>query len=438
MIKSAKSINTFNYLMYLAMFLITFTVFPFRKYGLGSSKSLSIVPLIFYVIMNFLNGGLFVSKKYLKEIYLIVIILLISFLTGLFKYKNMAGFSYGFNMWMSYIIIMTAFATFFRNAGMDDIRKFLLSIFYSFKISLVFGILEIIYQFIAPINFIKYLVFSCVRDEAYFSRRVQFNFGEPSESVFIVIMLFPVIYLLAKLHYKFSLSDKIAVCMLVIIAFLFSQSVTFMLFLPSFCLLYFVSKLQNKKKYNFKLALILFLILMIAALVLIEKYAKGYAIRNNDRVLQLLTQPYDALETDLSTATRIAGLVVAFDMFLDSPFTGCGFGYFGSCLKDYIWSLDEVFQTPEMIGYLDLTQHQTYSIIFSSLGESGFCGALWLILLFSRLRINSQYSTIFVPLFLLYMPQSMFIYIPIMCLLYFLLTNHKVLEIANQDEYGRH
>lgn len=437
MINSTKGINTFNSLMYLAMFLITFTTFPFHKYGLGSGKSLSFIPLVFYIALNVFKGRLFITKKYLIEIYIIVIILLSSFFLGFLRYNSLLGFSFSFNMWMSYMLVMTALYTFFKNAEINDIRKFLLSIFYSFKISLLFGLLEGIYQIITPIGLIKFVVCFFVRDEMYISSRVQFNFGEPSECAFIVILLFPVIYLLNKLHYKFYLSDKICVFMLVIIAFLFSGSVTFILFFSTFCLLYFASKFQCKNKNNFKTALILFSILMLAVLAFIVNYLEEYAFGNDVRVLKLLTSPKDALEGDFSSATRIGLWVVSFYMFLDSPIMGCGFGYFGTKFKDFVWSIDEVFLTPEMLSKTSDLQQQTYSIITSAFCEGGFLGILWLILLLSRLKFNSQYNILFVPLFLLMIFQSMFIYIPTMCLLYFLLTNHKILKIANQYEYEK-
>lgn len=437
MIDSAKGINTFNSLMYLAMFFITFTIFPFYKYGLGSGKSLSFIPLILYITLNVFKGRLFVAKKFLIEIFMIGIILLLSFFLGVLRYNSILGFSFSLSMWMSYVLVMTALYTFFKAAEINDIRNFLLSIFYSFKISLIFGILEVIYQIIAPIGLIKFLVCFFVRDEMYISSRVQFNFGEPSECVFIVILLFPVIYLLNKLHYKFSLFDKFFVCMLVIIAFLFSKSVTFILFFSTFCLLYFASRLQNKNKKKLKTALILFSILTLVALVFIVNYLEEYAFSNDVRALKLLIRPEDALKDDFSSATRIGLWVVSFYMFWDSPIMGCGFGYFGTKFKDFVWSIDKVFLTPEMLSKTSDLQQQTYSIITAAFCEGGFLGILWLILLLSRLKFNSQYNILFVPLFLLMIFQSMFIYIPTMCLLYFLLTNHKILKIANQYEYEK-
>lgn len=114
MIDSAKGINTFNSLMYLAMFLITFTIFPFYKYGLGSGKSLSFIPLILYITLNVFKGRLFVAKKFLIEIFMIGIILLLSFFLGVLRYNSILGFSFSLSMWMSYVLVMTALYTFFK------------------------------------------------------------------------------------------------------------------------------------------------------------------------------------------------------------------------------------------------------------------------------------------------------------------------------------
>lgn len=417
--------HSYDELMYLAMGLITFTTFPLQKYGLGSSKNLAIFPIILYVIINIFSRTTRIDKSFRNELLIIFALLISSLLQGMFIYNDLRGFGFACNMWLSYCFTFISLYFFIQDADNKKITKFLKSIFLSFKIAFIFGLIELVYFYILKINFLSSFVQLFVRDSMYLNNgRVQFNFGEPSESLQIIGLLFPVIYILSKKNYTFQLFDKITIIGLIILSIFFTKSVSFIAGIGIFSLVLIFNKIKKKK---IVIGILITIAILLSTIIIVQlNNIYEYANENNIRALKLITNPEDSLSEDFSSATRIGLWVLAIKIFIDSPIIGCGNGYFGYNFAQYLDTLDPIFITQEMINKCSDIQQQTYSIISTMLCEGGFIGILWLILFFRRIDFKNKYNQLFAPILLVILIQNMYIYMPLICVIYFMLTNPKI------------
>lgn len=423
--KVATKRQSYDELMYLAMILITFTTFPLQKYGLGASKGISIFPMLLYSLLNIFSGSIKINKSFRNELIVITAILFSSFIYGTFIYHDLRGFGFASSMWLSYIIIFFSLYIFVQNANEEKFYKFFKSIILSFKISFIFGVLEMIYFYIAHINAISEFIQLFVRDNMYLNnQRVQFNFGEPSESIQIIGLLFPVIYILKKKNYKFSYSDRISFIGLIILSAIFSKSNSFIIGLSIIGFIFFLNKQKSKKTIIFLGGGILLISIYILTIYSNDIYT--YANANEIRLLKLMSSPEESLSGDFSSATRLGLWILAIDVFTHNPFFGCGYGYFGYNFNTYIENLDPIFMTEEMIGKIGNIQQQTYSIFSSILCEAGIIGAIWLLIFLKRINFRNQINQLYIPILLLILIQNMYIYMPLLCTTYFILTNSKV------------
>lgn len=437
MYNNKSNLSYIDTLFFLALILITFNIFPFEKYGLGSSKPLSLVPLILYVICNVFKYKLYVEKRFILEIVLIILVLLISLGVSTLIYHDYSGFLTAVSMWICYLIIFVSLYYFAYQANREKLKYALLCIYFSFKISFCFGLLELIYFYVVPSDIISEFIQLFVRDDMYLNgKRLQFNFGEPGDSgALIVCLLFPTLIMLKRLGYTFIWRDKVIIGGIILMQTLFSSSVTFIVLLTTYAVfyLYFSYKrlLDNSKKW-----LLFFLLLIIGFVIVLMKndVLSNYVDDSDIRILRLLSNSSEALKNDASSATRIGLWVISWDIFKENLFFGCGWGNFGFVFHEALSNMDSLFLTEEMLNKYDQHLLQTYSIISTSMVEGGFVGILWLLVFMSRFRRNIGFVRPFIPVILIYSLQSMIIYNVAICVAIFMLTDRRVQYLIGINE----
>lgn len=422
--------NSSHFLFYLGMILITFNIFPFQYYGLGASKALSMIPLILYDIQKLLEKKYSLPPSFILEIVIIIILILVSSFIGVFVLNSLDGTSTAISMWGSYIIIFLAFNSFISQADGNDVKLMLECIFFSFKISFVFGVLEVLNFTIIRNDIIVKIIRLFVRDDLYLSQgRLQFNFGEPGDAgAIIVILLIPVVYFLKKKNYKFSLFEIFTITGIFLMEGFFAQSGSYASLLIVFFITIVVVKLGELKKkivYFIPLALTISVILFFVSQI---DWA-AIATENNVRLLKLATEKSDAFADDNSSGVRIGMWVVSFEVWKNHYLLGTGVGNFGYFFNEGIQALDAVYFNSEMVGKTDMNLQQTYSIVSTAFVEGGVLGCVWLFIFLRKLQWRNKTMEYYIPSFLVSLLQNMVIYQPVFCLVYFMLSNKKIVKL---------
>lgn len=431
--KKKKIINLitdkYDGFFYLACLLVTFEIFPFHNYGLGTGKSLSVIPCLFYFVYNLFIKRLSIPKYFRVELACIFILLMSSLLNDIFVYDDFVGITTSLNMWGLYIIYFLCFQTFMLKAEKSKIINMFRCILASFKISLFFGILEFIYFHIAHISFLKSFVSLFVRDEMYLnSERMQFNFGEPSSCGLFVALLLPLtIYSLAKLGYIFTKIEKIEIVLIFIGSAIFSKSASFwsvfaIMILSLFIFSGIVKKISLKKI----LITAIFGVVAIISFSYVSKLNVFTRIENLTKV-----QSNSSFEGDNSSATRFALWYISYEMFKDNYIWGIGWGNFALEYPNYYKSIPYYMDTLELSNKLRNKQHQSYSIYSTALAEGGVVGLIWLLLFFKRLWPDTKYKKFFVFVYLFLCLQIIIIYKFECLLIAFILANNKINKLIS-------
>ena len=282
-------------------------------------------------------------------------------------------------------------------------------LFVSFKISLIFGILELIYFYLINSNLIKSFIILFVRDDVYLScERVQFNFGEPGEAGFLIAgLLSMVIFTLYRLKYKFSFLEIVEVILIYVIVGGFAHSMSFWMLFGVLLISFSVSSLLEKR--SPKMALLI---------VVLSVFCYGFVTYLNiidqktmDRIKYLnYENRYNMASNDNSTTSRIALWVISLDVFKDNILSGIGWGNFSEEYPKYVKHLPIYLQSNEIISKRNQKSLQTYSIYTTAMAEGGLVGILWLIIVLSRLRFRTKMQRIWGPVFLFICLQVIFIY----------------------------
>lgn len=424
--------NSSHFLFYLGMILITFNIFPFQDYGLGASKALSMIPLILYDIQKLFEKKYILPSSFVKEIIIIIMLILISSFIGVFVLDSLDGTSTAISMWGSYVIIFFAFNTFISQADGYDVKLMLECIFFSFKISFVFGVLEVIQFTIFNDETILEIIRLFVRDDVYLRQgRLQFNFGEPGDAgTIIVLLLIPVVYFLKKNDYKFSKFEIIVIIGIFLMEAFFSKSGSYVSLLIVFLVAFLIIKLANlRKKMIF---FIPFMLTIVIILFFISQVDWSTIAHDNDvRLLKLATERSDAFAGDNSSGVRFGMWVISFEVWKNHYLLGTGVGNFGYFFKEGIQVLDLVYFNSEMFDKMDMNLQQTYSVISTALVEGGILGCVWLILFFKKIQWKDKTMLYFIPPFLVSLLQNMVIYQPVFCLVYFMLSNKKIIRLLD-------
>lgn len=430
-------------LFYLACILITFNIFPFEKYGMGASKCLSIIPTLLYLVHSMINGRLRVkdSGNFRLQLFLIGIMLIVSLIRGLYVYNDTAGFSSAIGMWGSYFVLMCSLITFLYHA--DEMRIYMMfrCVLYSFRFSFFFGVLEFIYFHVLDSAFIENFITCFVRDDVYLEvGRLQLNFGEPGDAGQILPgLMFPVVLILKKMGYNFSLLDKVTIIGNVLLLALFSKSASFFAVAFVALVLYYNNVLNNYIIYRWLKPVALLSLFFFGSALLLEDFTdKLSQVEGLGRIVMLISNPDFAFAADTSSATRFGLWVACVDIFKDNYFWGTGLGNFGYAYKQVFSQLDEIYQTPEMYSKLNLACHQSYSIISTAFCEGGLIGCLWLSVFLRPLLKSSRFVRVFAVVFLLISLQNMVIYSFTYLFIYVMLSNNKVTALYEEFDRSIH
>lgn len=423
--------NKHDVFFYLACLLVTFEIFPFHEYGLGSGKSLSTIPCVLYIVQLLIEHNFSLPKNCKTEFLCILALLLVSLFRGFFVYDDLVGISTSLSMWGSYAIYIVCFHSFIKDANKHKIVNMFRCILCSFKISLLFGILELIYFNIKTLSFIRSFILLFVRDEMYIDGgRLQFNFGEAGSGGVLIVGLFSLtIYSLIKLGYKFTRYDKIEIILIYVIEGLFAMSVTFWATFLLFLLSYFFS---SKRRVSYKvmfIAGVLFLT-MVSSLSLISNSVVYSRIEKLTRF-----QNSNSFDGENSSATRFALWYISYEMFRDNYLLGVGWGNFAMEYPKYYKSLPMYLNTQEMTNKLSSKTHQSYSIFSTALVEGGVLGIFWLFLFYRRLWPNNRYRKIFVPIYLIFCFQIIIIYKFESLLIALILSDKKINRYIEGPNY---
>ena len=397
---------------YLALLLLTFDGFPYYKFGLGSTKALSILPLL---AVLFLNVYKIIKRKYkvkeVVEILLISTLLGISYFQGKYVYYDMSEFSASISMFAVYFITIFVFKIFFDFADKKEILFLLKCIYRSFDISLIYGILELVYFYVIDSDNLYNILNLFMRDDLYLlGKRLQFNFSEPGcVGVMIICIYIPTLYMLKKLGYKFSKIAKVKIAILFILT-LFTKSVTYysMMMLLLILLFFYNSKSTVKKI----IVSILGIFFLIGGYLVINSDAFiTYSRTSSSRFVKILADP-NYLNEDTSGQVRVTLWKLSLYGWNDKPLTGYGWGYFKYALRANYDKLDsKSASNPEMEKKLSLDNQQTYSIYSTCLVEGGVLGVIWLIIVLWPCIKNTRGTLkVFLILLLVSFMQIIFVY----------------------------
>lgn len=423
-------------LFYWGCFLMTFTAFPFEKYGLGASKSLSLFPFLMYCGIAFFEKKLYFSKLGRKHLVLIMLMMLLSFFICLLSYDYFGGFSMAFGSWAGFIINIGAYMTFMHHADNQKVYNMLYCLFCSFWFSLVFGVLEVIY-FITGQNAIYNILTPLLRDTVFLDvHHLQLNFCEAGDAGQLVPgLLFLLVVTLKEMGHKFKKSQKIMIGAIVLMMIFFSGSASFIIVGSAALLLYYDRKLSLYRVYRyFKPVAILFLVsmgsfLIISALGLMSEMAGPLG-----RVASLFYNPEDAFETDLSSACRIGMWFVAFAVFSNNWLLGTGLGNFGVLFPKYVYDIPLYLQVPELVSKTAEPTQMTYSILSTAFCEGGVIGIIWLYFFIMPLFRADKKLRPFVWVFIIIAMQQMVVFSSAFCFIWLLLQEPKISKIFNGKE----
>lgn len=429
-IMNQKVKNAGDIFFYIGMILITFNQFPFSKFGLGSEKSLSIIPLIFYLLISFLSRKtVFAMRTDKMEFKIIVLILALSFIIGFVRYNDISGFMQSISMWSIYIISLLSFRTYVHNASREKIVKMLKLIYTSFTISLFFAFIEFIYFYISKVGIIYNLLSFILRDGIYLkAERLQFNFGEAGDSgIMIIGLLLPTLLLLKQYGYNFRLSDKIKIGLIFFFSFFsFSNSFFLDILLLIILILIYLGRAARYRRYFIPLV---FLVAICASFlvnsVLFQNSRFGKLVNNFDQTSQ----------NETSTSTRFGLWQVSYESMKDYPILGYGWGYFKYAFNRNYMKADVPPFNNEFYNKYNQDALQTYSLYSTALVEGGLVGLVWLCLfLFFRYKKTPTKMKPYFWLFVFNIIQ----FIPIYSVSYlfgiFLISDEKVTKIKQTND----
>lgn len=411
----------FTSLFYIGVLLITFDGFPFPKYGLGSAKSLSLIPMGIFLIFNLKNVFVALKKTDKIELFLILILLLISALVGMNRYADISGFEQSVSMWACYIIALLSFRLFIFNANRSSIFKMFKLINRSFTISLVFGILECFLIYAGQNTIFSSFLSLFLRDDNYLGNRLQFNFQEPSSCAIMLLCFYiPTLYSLKKMGYHFSLFDKTK-CIMLFVFSIAAFSSMFFLTLLVLTIAYAIYKIIELKRVKYLIYVFLFTMLLSP---LILTWLKGY---NDGRVYDMVFSPIETIEKENSAGTRAGLWFVSVEAMKDYPLTGYGWGYFWYAFRNNFHKIGVNINSTEFAGILFSKSYQSYSIYSTAIVEGGLVGTIWLLLLlYSRYRETEGFYKPFYFGYLFILIQIIPIYSITYMFVLFILTDKRI------------
>lgn len=411
--RNKNEIITVDIFFYIGMLLITFDSFPFSRYGLGSGKPLSVVPLIVYIVLKLLieyRNNLKFRVNTIVIMFIGILILLDSLCQGLFVYDDLSGFLRAINMFAVFYITFLGFELFIKNANRKAIYKMFLYIYKSFSIALFFGIIEIVYFYIIKADFLKEFVLLFVRDDVYLSlSKLQFNFGEAGNTSVMIGILFPLtLTCLKKMGYSFKTKDKLKIGLIILLS-IFSLSLNYLII--SMILIMGYMFIRDNKYKKTKIVGILFLIIICLVLGIIINSGWFYTIasKSNLRLLPMLVDRNKIFQ-DGSIQTRLGSSQISLYSFINKPIFGYGWGYYTYAFRENFEKVNNLFKSWELIGDLKFDDLQNFGFIFSLLSEAGVLGISFLMALMNRIKNAPQIFKPFIIVIIVEMFQNVFVY----------------------------
>lgn len=425
-----------KFLMYLSLLLITFDGFPFYKFGFGSTKALSIIPIILFIIINIPNlFKIKLTKKEVIEIILIIAILGISFSMGKYEYRDISEFKASINMFLVYIITIWSLKLFFIKIDKTSLLNAFKCIYMSFSISLFFGILQFIYFYVSKNQIIYEFLTFFLRDTMYLSGgRLQFNFSEPGTTALMLVCLFiPTIYIMYKLGYKFTKLDKLNIILIFLLSFL-TKSITYYMFLCIIVILYFLYFKRPRIK-SILMMLFIVLVIFLGNFYINSDGFINYSRNSSNRFIRMIGDTSYS-NKDNSTQVRTGLWKLSIYGWMNKPINGYGWGYFKYALRNNYYKLDSVIaNNSEMLGKLSKDNQQTYSIYSTVLVEGGALGVIWLIVvLIPCFKYTRNRLRLFLYILLLLFLQLIFIYNIVAIFLLQIYSNKKIIKLIVGEE----
>ena len=420
---------TIDIFFYMGMLLITFDSFPFARYGLGSGKPLSIIPLIIYIVIKTADTykkKIVVNLNTFLIISLGVLILVDSLCKGVLIYDDLSGFSRAFNMFAAFFVTFWGMELFSQKADRNAILKMFTYIYKSFTIALFFGVLEFVYFYIAKIEIIKEFILLFVRDDIYLSvSKLQFNFGEAGNTGVMLGILFPLTLLcLKRLDYKFTKKDFLKIGSIYFLS-IFSLSLNYLIII----LLLAIGKILigNQKYKKIKVGLISLLIIscIIFIGVISSDWFRTMAVNSDSRLLPMLAD-YTKISQDGSIQTRLGSTQISLHSFIRKPFLGYGWGYYAYAFRENFDCVNTLFKSWELIGDLKYDDLQNFGFIFSILSEAGILGICFFISLIEKKKKCPQYLKPFIAVIIVEMLQNVFIYWISLIVAFYICTSSSI------------
>ena len=419
-----KTIFSVDFFFYLSMMLITFDLFRFDRYSLGSQKPLSLITLAIYVLFKFCSKRPRFNIRELQLLSLTFIILLISLSYGYFKYDDLSGVKRAIGTFGAYYLTYFGYNFFVKNADKHKLYKMLRMIDISFSISIAFGILQVIYIYIYKSHIIYNFMNFFLRNIDYLEiGKVQMNFSEPATVGTMVFILYPVI--LQKYHdlgIEINTKKKIKIILLVVLSLL-SFSVTG--FVSIVALAIGVTLYSNRKKKIKVLTIIgLCVVLTLGLLIMYSGYFSDVMASSSNRIIRVLADP-NKIYQDQSMQQRLAVIYASILSFKNNLITGSGMGYFLYSMKETYTQMPQMLINHEYVRALQYSSFQSQSIFTIMLGEGGIFGLIWLYHFLNPIKNVSKGCKKFVfPLIIIALQNVFFYKIPLL-IAFFLMMESK-------------
>ena len=368
---------------------------------------LSIYPLLLGLLLWFANVFFLKEKVYLPKkidcVFLIGILLWIV-MSGLINFENIIELNYqgivGFNRYVIqtgaiFIYVLSAVMMFNWINKIDNSLDILQKCIYgSFVIAGAYSVIELI-AFINLDTALDLLssVDSLFRNNyqgLFFLGRLRSVTAEGSYFGMYAGMILPWLMLgwLNSLRHKFIWGLINGYCFLLVIM-TYSRTAYIMFFFEILLFLYIFRKEMEKELKNLIIPGVIFFSVMLYFYIQMES-------RHPIEISTILLSVFDTSGKNMSNVARFGSQIAAYNIFLDNPFWGSGFGMYGFYAADYYpseaWSSLEIQNWgSNVVGGNWPPAHGLYVRILAELGLPGL--ALWvsfLLLLIYRLYKKSK------------------------------------------------
>lgn len=385
--------------------LLSFMLLQSLGVRMGSSFIALFMPcqLIFLLFLIFYNKSFFTELYYLYKRtpfkYLILftiwacITVFISLMLGTFYFNS---FLVGFIGGLIFSVIFTFICSYFICNNFINLKTFIkfILIFYFFVFFL--GILnyisntyslDIIKDFLLLFNNKRSIIFSTT--STFESNRIRSIFDEPGNLGAFIYVSAPIIYSLVVNKYKIfencflNFVIKKGLIPLMILNLLFCCSPISLLLFLLVTFMYFYKKIfYYIKKYNLIIILMLFLIIVLMPLINLN----GSYLYRIVSVFSNLGSINNLILADASFATRIINYINMFQVGVDFPITGIGYGNISKYILVKMQSTN-IPLTEELLKNLYSGKGGVAAAIFYKIfAETGVIGLTLLLVFLNKIR----------------------------------------------------